>query len=194
MKYTITRALSELKLLKDRYCKEVSQVSLIAVKHGSKLRSPYSAYKEEDFKTSAKSEYQSICDLEKRITEIKNKIDVSNFTTVVSVGGKEMTIQEVLNYKNTVLDLKRSRLAILKEQKTKAQYEYDKAITENKLKVEKISADKNASGSMKSSGEIEQDALDFVEKAYAVSMVDPIQIDNEIKELDEEIRYTDSRV
>jgi hypothetical protein len=50
-----------------------------------------------------------------------------------------------------------------------------------------MSTDKNAGGSTKSSSDIEQDALDFVEKAYAVSLIDPIKIDEEIKKLDDEI-------
>ena len=67
MKYTITRALAELKLLKDRYTKEVCNLNVVAVKHGSNLRSPDSQYTEEAFEKQAKSTYQSVCDLEKRI-------------------------------------------------------------------------------------------------------------------------------
>lgn len=187
MKYTITRALADLKVLKSKYNKEVYQLSLVAVKHGSKLRSPYSQYKEEDFCNQAKSSYQSVCDLERRIEEIKNKIDISNFNTKVKVGDREMTIQEVLNYKNNVLGYKQQRLSMLKDLKLRAASDFDKALQDNKNKVDKMSADKNAGGSTKSSSDIEQDALDFVEKAYAVSLIDPIKIDEEIKKLDDEI-------
>jgi dGTP triphosphohydrolase len=194
MKYTITRALAELKLLKSKYTKEVYQLQLVAIKHGSKLRSPYSQYKEEDFADQAKSSYQSVCDLERRIEEIKNEIDYSNFTTKVKVGDREMTIQEVLNYKNNVLGYKEVRLNTLKDLKMKATSDFDRALQENKNKVDKMSADKNAGGSTKNSGDIEQDALDFVEKAYAVSMIDPIKIDEEIKKLDEEITNFTSNI
>ncbi len=187
MKYTITRALAELKLLKSRYEKEVRRLQVMAVKHGSKLRSPYSQYKEEDFISQAKEDYQSVCDLERRIAQIKNSIDASNFTTKVMIGDKEMTVQEALNYKNMTLGLKEMKLSVLQDLKVKAQNEYDRAITENRMKVDKMSTDKNASGSTKSAGEVEKDALEFVEKLYAVSMVDPIGIDDEIAKLSEEI-------
>lgn len=187
MKYTITRALAELKLLKSKYSKELRSLQLVAVKHGSKLRSPYSQYKEEDFRDQAKESYQRINDILKRISEIKNKIDISNFTTKVKVGDKEMTIQEVLNYKNTVLSLKESQLSILKDQKDCLTIEYDDALNENTAKINRMTSDKTAAGSSKSSGDIETDALNFVNKAYAVSIIDPIDIDNEIKMLDNEI-------
>lgn len=187
MQYTITRALAELKLLKNRYAKEVYGLQMIAVKRGKNLRSPYSQYKEEDFINQAKSTYQSVCDLERRIEEIKNKIDISNFTTKVKIGDREMTIQEVLNYKNNILELKKSRLSILQDQKRKATYEYDKAITENKMKVDKMATDKNAGGSSESAGEVEEDAVEFVDKLYAVSLVDPLKIDDEIADLEKEI-------
>jgi tetratricopeptide (TPR) repeat protein len=187
MKYTITRALAELKLLKERYTKEVSYLELVAVKHGNKLRPPYSQYKEEDFTNHAKSLYQSICDLEKRITEIKNRIDISNFNTKVVIGDCEMSIQEVLNYKNNVLSLKESRLYMMKELKRKALLEYDKAISENKQRVDKITADKNSGSTVKTVGEVEEDAITFVEKLYEVSMIDPINIDEEIERLENEI-------
>lgn len=187
MKYTITRALAELKLLKDRVSKETEYLQLIAVKHGNKLRSPYSQYKEKDFIDQAKSGYQSVCDLEKRIEEIKNKIDVSNFTTKVFIGDKEMTIQEVLNYKNHILAIKEHRLFRLKEFKRVALFDHDKAISENKQKVDKLTTDKNSGSSTKSAGEIEEDASTFVDKLYEVSLVDPIGIDSEIDKLEKEI-------
>lgn len=189
MKYTITRALAELKLLKNRYTKEVYNLNLIAIKHGSILRSPYSQYKPEDFEKQAKAEYQSVCDLEKRIEEIKNKIDVSNFTTKVIIGEREMTIQEVLNYKNNVLGLKRARLNILMDQKRKSTSEYDRAVSENKTIVEKFVSDKNSIPAVatKSISDTQGEAVNALEKYYAIETVDPININEEIEKLSKEI-------
>lgn len=189
MKYTITRALAELKLLKNRYTKEVYNLHLIAIKHGSILRSPYSQYKPEDFEKQAKAEYQSVCDLEKRIEEIKNKIDVSNFTTKVIIGEREMTIQEVLNYKNNVLELKRARLNILMDQKRKSTSEYDRAVSENKTIVEKFVSDKNSIPAVatKSISDTQGEAVNALEKYYAIETVDPININEEIEKLSKEI-------
>lgn len=189
MKYTITRALAELKLLKNRYTKEVYNLHLIAIKHGKILRSPYSQYKPEDFEKQAKAEYQSVCDLEKRIEEIKNKIDVSNFTTKVIIGEREMTIQEVLNYKNNILELKNTKLSILMDQKKKATLEYDKATNENKARIEKIVSEKNSNSSAatKSISDTEGEAVDALDKLYALETIDPIDIDSEIEKLLKEI-------
>lgn len=187
MKYTITRALSELKTLKDRYVKELSKLNLVAVKHGSKLRAPNSSYKEEDFCDQAKAMYQSICDLERRIQEMKNKIDISNFTTKITIGEKEMTVQEAINLKNHIIGLKEDRLMYLKSLSTQAHNSFDRALDENKAKVERMTSDKNSSSSTVKSGEIEEDAVKYVEKLYAVELVDPLKIDDEIKSLEKEI-------
>lgn len=189
MKYTITRALAELKTLKNRYNKEVYNLHLVAVKHGKNLRTPYSQYKPEDFEAQAKSEYQSICDLERRITEIKNKIDESNFTTKVTIGDKEMTIIEVLNYKNNILSLKETRLFTLKDLKKKALFDYDKAISENKAKVENFVSGKNSNtaNASKSAMELEGETVEAIEKVWAVELIDPLEIDKEIESLENEI-------
>jgi hypothetical protein len=189
MEYTITRALSELKQLKNRHSKEVFALQLVAIKHGKNLRSPYSQYKQEDFEEQAKSEYQSVCDLERRIEAIKNAIDTSNFTTKVKVGDREMTVQEVLNYKNNVLDLKRTRLNILMDQKRKSTSEYDRAVSENKAKVEKLVSEKNSNSgtATKSAAAIESEAVEALEKLYAIETVDPININEEIEQLSKEI-------
>ena len=189
MKYTITRALAELKLLNNRYTKEVYNLRLVAIKHGKNLRSPYSQYKQEDFEKQAQAEYQSVCDLEKRIEEIKNKIDTSNFTTKVVIGGREMTIQEVLNYKNNILELKKTRLGILMDLKKKATYEYDKATSENKARVEKLVSEKNSNSgaATKSAAEIEREAVEALDKLYAIETIDPIDIDAEIDRLSKEV-------
>lgn len=189
MKYTITRALAELKLLKSRYTKEVYDLDPVAIKHGNSLRSPYSQYKQEDFEKQATAEYQSVCDLERRIEEIKNKIDASNFTTKVMIGEREMTVQEVLNYKNNILALKRTRLGILQSKKKNATTEYDKAIVENKNRVDKIVSEKNSNPgtATKSAKDIEAEAVDTLNKLYAIEMVDPIKIDAEIEKLSKEI-------
>ena len=189
MKYTITRALAELKTLKNRHDKEVYNLHLVAVKHGKNLRTPYSQYKPEDFEAQAKSEYQSICDLERRITEIKNKIDESNFTTKVTIGDKEMTIIEVLNYKNNILSLKETRLFTLKDLKKRALLDYDKAISENKAKVENFVSGKNSNtaNASKSAMELEGETVEAIEKVWAVELIDPLEIDKEIESLENEI-------
>jgi lipopolysaccharide export LptBFGC system permease protein LptF len=175
--------------LKNRYTKEVYNLRLVAVKHGKNLRTPYSQYKPEDFEAQAKSDYQSICDLERRISEIKNKIDESNFTTKVTIGDQEMTIIEVLNYKNNILSLKEARLLTLKDLKKRALLDYDKALSENKAKVENFVSSKNSNtaNASKSAMELEGETVEAIEKVWAVELIDPLKIDKEIESLENEI-------
>ena len=72
MEYTITKSLSLLKTLKARYNKELNNLECIAVKHGSKLRRPYSSYKPDDFKVVDKVPDDII---QEATNEIKDKED-----------------------------------------------------------------------------------------------------------------------
>lgn len=180
MEYTITRALSELKTLKTRYQKELREVQLVAVKHGKNLRSPYSSQRPEDFSKNSLAQIQSIEALEKRIIEIKNKIDQANATTQVKIGSRTMTIQEALVEKS-FLELKKQRLHQYKSQLLTAQREYECALEENKRRVEKLAQDKAAE-------KTDEEGLNkAVENTYPVEMIDATKLSEKIKTLETEI-------
>lgn len=186
MEYTITKSLSLLKTLKARYDKEVRNLECIAVKHGTKLRRPYSSYKPEDFMKSSMSQIQSIEDLEKRIIEIKTKIDQANATTKVKIGSREMTIQEALVEKSFI-GLKKMRLQEYKRQLMAAREEFDQAVEENKKRVEKIVQDKADKAA-------EEEVVKSVELAYPVEMIDASSLSERIKSLESEIEEFESNV
>ena len=108
------------------------------------------------------------------------------------IGSKEMTIQEVLNFKNNILPLKETRLFQLKRLHNTALSNYEDAIKENKQKIAKMTEDKSSTASKVS--DIEEDAKQFVEKSYAVKMVDPLNLGDEIKSLENEIETFKSNV
>lgn len=187
-KFTITRALAELKLLKNRYVSEVNSSSLVAVKHGLKLRQPNNSFTADAFTAKATAQFQSIEALRNRIIRLKEEIDKSNSATIVKVGGKEMTVQQAIVRKNNI-DLQELELRTLKMQYLKAQKEKENAEAENKARVERLVADAT---SAKTAGaidtkEIEKSALDTMEKLYEVSFVDPIKIAERIEALEKEI-------
>ena len=137
---SITRALTELKTLKNRYEKSIRELDLMAVKQGNKLRSPRAYMKEEDFVKKAESGLQSSHDLYRRIIDIKTAIDKSNFTTVIKVGKLgEMTVQEALVYKKYI-DLKKLELSKLRKLSVNEKSDYEEAIKENQLSAEKMVA------------------------------------------------------
>lgn len=186
MEYTITKSLSLLKTLKARYNKELNNLECIAVKHGSKLRRPYSSYKPDDFKEHSLSQIQSLEALEKRIVEIKTKIDQANAVTKVKIGSKEMTIQEALVEKSFI-GLKKQRLQAYKTQLQEARDEFERALEENKRRVEKVVQDKADKAG-------EEEVVKSIEAVYSVEMVDASGLSERIKSLEDEIEEFESNV
>lgn len=178
MKISITRGLSELKVLKNRYEREIRDAKLIGVSVANKMVSPYTSYKPSDFEKQAKEGFQSLVDLEKRIIEIKTKIDQSNFITKVKVAGQEMTVLEAIEMKNLV-DLKEQRLLLLKQQLKSARNSYEEAEKKNRERIEKNVADQTAAGTK--DAELEAKVKASIESLYPIALIDPIKVEDEIK-------------
>jgi hypothetical protein len=143
-----------------------------------KMISPYTSYKPSDFEEQAKSGFQSLIDLEKRIIEIKTKIDQSNFVTKVKVAGQEMTVLEAIEMKNLV-DLKEQRLSLLKQQLRNARNSYEEAEKKNREKIEKNVADQTSAGTKDAA--LEAKVKESIESLYPVALIDPIKVEDEIK-------------
>ena len=178
MKISITRGLSELKVLKNRYDREIREAKLIGVSVAGKMVSPYTSYAPKDFEEQAKSGFQSLTDLEKRIIQIKTKIDQSNFITKVKIADREMTVLEAIEMKNFI-DLKEQRLLLLKQQLKSARNSFEEAEKKNRERIEKNVADQTAAGTKDATLEAKIKAS--IESLYPVALVDPIKVDEEIK-------------
>lgn len=179
MKISITRGLSELKVLKNRYEKEVGLVDLMGVSVGNKMMAPHSSYTIEDFEKQALSSFQSLIDLEKRIIEIKTKIDQSNFVTKVKVAGKEMTVLEAIELKNFI-SLREARLLRMKLQLRSARTSYESAENKNRERIEKTMSEQNSSGNK--DADLEAKIKRSIEEVYSVALVDPLKLEEKIKE------------
>ena len=195
MKYSITRALAERKVLIKRHEKAVKELDLIAVQRGSRLMGSYSHIKPEDFVEKVKEGWQSILSLEARIDDIKNQIDKSNLVTIIKVGSREMTVQEAIVMKNSI-SLKKDRLSRMKQLYKQALVANNDALEENRKRVEKTVADNTAaSGSMsKIDPELEKKAVEQIEGLYGVRFVDPLSLETIIKQLELEIEEFESNV
>jgi len=178
MKISITRGLSELKVLKNRYEREIRDAKLIGVSVANKMVSPYTSYKPSDFEKQAKEGFQSLVDLEKRIIEIKTKIDQSNFITKVKVAEQEMTVLEAIEMKNLV-DLKEQRLLLLKQQLKNARSSFEEAEKKNRERIEKNVADQTSAGTK--DAELEAKVKASIESLYPIALIDPIKVEDEIK-------------
>lgn len=188
MKYTLTRGLTELKVLKARYEKELKNLNIVAVKHGTKLRNPNGFYTPEDFANRAKAAVQSVEALERRIIEIKTKIDAANSVTMVQIGSKNITIQQALVEKS-LIGLKEQRLRIYKHQLSQARMDYENALAENRNRVVKLVSDSISSDktSKESSSAVEAEANKSVEALYKVELVDSSSLSDRIEILEKEI-------
>lgn len=184
MKFTITRALSKLKSLKNEYQAALRDVKVVGVKQGSKMYGNYVSYREQDFIDQVTSKNQSLQDMERLILEIKYKIDQSNSTTIVKIGEKEMTIQEAIVYKN-MLPLKKQYLQTLKESMRRARLDYENALLNNKDRVQRLVSDQQSGGFKKE--DLEEDAYNSIEKLYKVDYVDPLKAESLIEKIEKEI-------
>lgn len=194
MKYSITRALAERKVLIKRHEKAVKELELIAVQRGNRLVGDHSHIKPEDITNRVNSSYQSILDLERRIDEIKFQIDKSNLVTVIKIGTKEMTIQEALVLKNSI-ELRKSRLRKMKDLYRKAKSSYDESFEANRRIIEKTVADTiSASKDGRIDSELEKNTANQINSLYEVKFVDPLSLEAIIKQLETEIEEFESNV
>ena len=192
MQISITRALSELKVLQKRFEKEVLQLEAISVQHGMTLIKN-SSVKPEDFEKNAKAQLQSIESLQKRILEIKTKIQQSNAVTIVKIGSKEMTVLEAI-IKKSLIENQKTLLSKLKRQLTTANDSFEQAVSINEGKIVKQLEDATKNTTVKLDPEIEKQIKISVESLYPIKMIDPCKISEKIKVLEEEIEDFENNV
>jgi hypothetical protein len=100
MQMSITRALSELKLLNSRIEHSVNNPFIIHYKKSAKkvdnINTP------DEFSEKAKANYQSVTDLIARRKIIKAAIVASNAITDVQIGTKTMKVAEVIERKESI--------------------------------------------------------------------------------------------
>lgn len=192
MQISITRALSELKVLQKRFDKEVSQLDVISVQHGLTLMKN-SSVKPEDFSEKAKAQLQSVEDLQKRIHLIKTKIQQSNAITVVKIGTQEMTVLEAI-IKKSLIENQKDLLARLKKQLISANDNFEAATVSNENKIAKQLEDATKNSTVKLDLEVEKQIKASVESLYPIKMIDPCKLSDKIKALEGEIEEFEANV
>lgn len=192
MQISITRALSELKVLQKRFDKEVSQLDVISVQHGLTLMKN-SSVKPEDFSEKAKAQLQSVEALQKRIHLIKTRIQQSNAITVVKIGTQEMTVLEAI-IKKSLIENQRDLLARLKKQLILANDNFEAATMSNENKIAKQLEDATKNSTVKLDLEVEKQIKASVESLYPIRMIDPCKLSDKIKALEDEIEEFEANV
>lgn len=97
---TITRALSELKMLDKRINRTVDEAVLGGLMIGKHIQHGFQH--QEDIEKKAKADDQSIQALIKRRNAIKSAIVVSNAMTTIDVAGVSMTVAEAIERKTSI--------------------------------------------------------------------------------------------
>lgn len=100
MEMTITRALSELKMLDKRINRTIDEAVLGGLIIGKNIQRGFQ--NQEEIEKKAKADDQSIQALIKRRNAIKSAIVVSNANTTIDVAGVSMTVAEAIERKTSI--------------------------------------------------------------------------------------------
>ena len=190
VKYSIHRALAELKLLDKRITKTINNLQVVTCKKGDKLEYNI-AIAEEEFKAVVESDMQSVKDLITRRKEIKEKIVKSNAETLVTIAGKEMTVAAAIERKESIKYEK--KLA----EELKNQLNNLKAIINNRNEQVEYSLERQL-GNLTSNPDADKELVLTFSEQYRnkeqFALVDPLNIEKVIEELENEIDSFESEV
>lgn len=188
---SIHRALSELKTLDSRIVKTIDGFEPVGYKQVGK---PVNGlYDEKNFIADAKSKFDSINDLITRKERIKSAISKANNTTFVTIGGKQMTVTDAINYK-TILSTKKLLLDNLKRKNTKNIQVIEKRLIEVEAKALNIASSALQKDNVKIG---DNDVLNVTEpyiKNNKYDSVDPLDISKLIEKMETEIDSFESEV
>lgn len=187
MKITITEALVKLKTIESRIEKAVSKLQVVTAKKNSETRVINGVTDEKDFINRAKSDYQSVTDLIKLRSDMKAAITQSNAQTKVLIAGKEYTVAEAIDKKNSI-SLEENLLNTLKR-------EFKTAINSVSAlnKDAEYKADKNVetilgNDKAKNKTEESQSLYNTVYESNKGVLVDPLNVENLINTKENEVK------
>lgn len=189
-KISITRALTMIKTLSDRYKETVENFRGCAVKSKNLLKQPNTDIKPGDFATKTKKEFEKINSLRQQIWKIKVAIEISNQNKIVKIGNKEMTVAEAIIKKNQLpLDklfltklqqLSKSAITIYERENTKLEqeiFEYrNSEVAKDKTEQQLLNREK------------------MIREDTGLEIIDPIEINKLIETLDEDISNFENEV
>ena len=189
-KMSITRALVELKTLDNRIIKAIDSIMPVALVTGK--GSPRGFKTTEEFTAKAKESYQSAVDLMNRRSVIKGAIVKANAETVVTVGGKEMTIAQVIEKKNSI-KYDRALLNTILRQYTTILNQSTQIENDVEMKLQRLLEVNFGKDSKAKPDEFDAIAKPFKE-ANMPTIIDPLGANTLIEKLQKEISDFESEV
>lgn len=176
---TVARALVELKTLDKRVTKATSEIELV------KVRRKDDKWDVAEFSRKAQSSLQSLLDLIERRDLLKRRVIRSNAETRVTIDGKEYSIAEVIDRKQT-LRYRRALLEHLRLQRQTTQKLNERLMEEVRTKLHSLIEKDFAKD-----GRSNPDNISSIGKAYLqanqTELLDPVSIDKVLSRLEDEI-------
>ena len=187
MEMTITRGLAEIKLINDRIYSKINS-SLFVVPNKKSNKKINGTYTIDEFTQQAKAQYKSINDLVERRKKIKSAIVDSNAKTIVNIAGKEMTVAEAIERKESIQYEK----DLLNYMITQYNQAVSKMNIENEKVQQKLDDLLNTSLGKEGKQKASEDEISIISKPYLehneVVLVNPLEIHKEIEKHDKKVR------
>ena len=196
-KMTVHKALADLKTMDARIENAIrSATYVLAVKHSAEKINGKTV---QNFKEDMRSGYQKVTDLIARRDAMKRAVVLSNATTKVTIGGKEMTIAEAIEAKNHGMEFKSMLLRQMNSAYVTAQNELNRNGGEAlEKKAEQYVLAVIAAQPKDSKMSVDSEAMKALRKTYiennTYDLVDPMDIAKVIEALDAEINEFNAEV
>jgi hypothetical protein len=189
MEISITKGLRELKLYNDKIKKAIRNTKYVQLQKSNKKINNKTTV--EEFTKQVKADLDSIKDMIKIRNKIKAAIVNSNATTIVTISGNKMTVAEAIEKKENIKYDK----TLLQAMKDDFVNIYDNLNAENhnmEMQLDRL-LQKMCEGEQKNNEDKNEFSESF-KKLNEWKLVDPINIEKQIKYLEEEIDNFESEV
>ena len=196
-KMTVHKALAELKTMDARIEKAIRDATyILVVKHSAEKIDGMTI---NDFKEKMRSGYQKATDLIARREAMKRAVVLSNATTTVKVGDKEMSVAEAIEQKQHGMEFRSALLRQMSSAYASAQSELNRNSGETlEKKAEKYVLDVIAAQPKDSKMSSDSEAMKTLRKTYiennTYDLVDPLNVAKIIEALDAEINEFSAEV
>jgi hypothetical protein len=194
---TVHKALAELKTMDDRIAKAIRDTTyVLAVKHSAEKINGMTVA---NFKEKMRSGYQKTTDLISRRDAMKRAVVLSNATTKVKIGDKEMSVAEAIEQKQHGMEFRSALLRQMNSTYVSAQNELVRNSGETlEKKAEQYILAVIAAQPKDSKMSVDNEAMKIMRQQYiennTYDLVDPMDIAKVIEALDAEINEFNAEV
>lgn len=194
---TIHKALADLKTMDARICNAIDSTDYVrAVKHSAEK---INGVKIGDYKDKIRSNYQKVMDLIKRRDAMKRAVVLSNATTTIQIGDKEMTVAEAIDMKQHGMEFKNILLRTITNAYANAQNELARNDGENlEKKAEQYVLAVIAAQPKDSKMYVDSDAMKALRKTYiennTYDLIDPLDVVKIMENLEAEINEFNAEI